>query len=171
VRGPGFEIWYGRRQRLNPARGKGAMSSDSAGDCLQLSPAENPLPPLSFRDLHSARPGRPFRKSGTGGSNPVPSSGESCKLSVPLSAMNSALRIRVLSAVNQHRPGTLRKILPLPSRPHGGRHRSRAGAARSRRYHRRRLCRGRDRRAAADPPSASGRIGDRSPGCRRSAIG
>ena len=74
---PGFELWYGRRQRLNPARGKGAMSSDAAGDCLQLSPAENPLPPLSFRDLHSARPGRPFRKSGTGGSNPVPSSGQS----------------------------------------------------------------------------------------------
>jgi hypothetical protein len=44
VRGPGFELWYGRRQRLNPARGKGAMSSDAAGDCLQLSPAENPLP-------------------------------------------------------------------------------------------------------------------------------
>ena len=44
MRGPGFELWYGRRQRLNPARGKGAMSSDAAGDCLQLSPAENPLP-------------------------------------------------------------------------------------------------------------------------------
>jgi hypothetical protein len=28
---------------------KGAMSSDAAGDCLQLSPAENPLPPLSPR--------------------------------------------------------------------------------------------------------------------------
>jgi len=81
-----IRAWYGRRQRLNPARGKGAMSSDPAGDRLQLSPAENPLP-LSFRHLHSARPARPFRKSGTGGSNPVPSSGESCKPSVPLSAM------------------------------------------------------------------------------------
>jgi hypothetical protein len=44
MRGHGFGLWYGRRQRLNPAPGKGAMSSDAAGDCLQLSPAENPLP-------------------------------------------------------------------------------------------------------------------------------
>jgi hypothetical protein len=38
---------------------------------------------LSVRHLRSATAERPFRKSGTDGSNPVPSSGESCKPSVP----------------------------------------------------------------------------------------
>ena len=63
VRGPGFEIWYGRRQRLNPARGKGAMSSDSAGDCLQLSPAENPCRRCRFGISIRQDPVDPFARA------------------------------------------------------------------------------------------------------------
>jgi len=72
VRGPDSSSGMVGGKDLIRRAARARCRSDSAGDCLQLSPAENPLPRLSFRDLHSAKPGRPFRKSGTGGSNPFP---------------------------------------------------------------------------------------------------
>ena len=55
----------------------------------------------------------------------------------------------------------------VSSRPHGSGHRSRAGAARRRLLNRRRVGRGRDRRAAPHRSRATGRVGNRSRRARR----
>ena len=68
-----------RSRRERNGRGEGACRHRR----LARGPELNTGPSWSFRDLPLAKPGRPFRKSGAGGSNPLSSSGESCKPSVP----------------------------------------------------------------------------------------